>query len=105
MGRRVVDTFAVERSTGRLVGYSQVQVGAGAELGYQQDTLVLREHRGHGLGLRMKAASTLAVLAEAPEVTRIRTWNADDNAPMLAVNRALGYEVDAWMRDWQKVVA
>lgn len=104
MGRRVVDTYAVESATGRLVGYTQVQVGEGADLGYQQDTLVLREHRGHGLGLRLKAASTLAVMAELPAVTRIRTWNADDNVHMLAVNRQLGYEPDAWLREWQKVV-
>jgi hypothetical protein len=105
MGRRVVDTVAVEESTGRLVGYTQVQLPAGSAFAYQQDTLVLREHRGHGLGLRLKAATVLAMVAEVPEVTRVRTWNADDNAPMLAVNRALGYEADAWMRDWQKVVA
>ena len=42
--------------------------------------------------------------AELPDVTRIRTWNADDNLHMLAVNRQLGYEPDAWLREWQKVV-
>jgi GNAT superfamily N-acetyltransferase len=104
MGRRVVDTYAVEEATGRLVGYTQVQVGDGSDLGYQQDTLVLEEHRGHGLGLRLKAANTLAVMAELPAVTRIRTWNADDNVHMLAVNRQLGYQPDAWLREWQKVV-
>ena len=104
MGRRVVDTFAVEQATGSLVGYTQVQVGHPGDLAYQQDTLVVREHRGHGLGLRLKAASTLALMAELPDVTRIRTWNADDNVHMLAVNRELGYEADAWLRVWQKVV-
>ncbi|GAA2737077.1 GNAT family N-acetyltransferase [Pedococcus aerophilus] len=104
MGRRVADTFAVDESTGRLVGYTQVQVGAPPDLAYQQDTLVMREHRGHGLGLRLKAANTLAVMTELPEVTRIRTWNADDNLHMLAVNREIGYEQDAWLREWQKVV-
>lgn len=104
MGRRVVDTFAVEEATGRLVGYTQVQVGDPGDLAYQQDTLVVREHRGHGLGLRLKAANTLAVMAELPDVTRIRTWNAEDNRHMLAVNRELGYEADARLRVWQKVV-
>ncbi|MEO5981432.1 MAG: GNAT family N-acetyltransferase [Pedococcus sp.] len=104
MGRRVVDTFAVEQETGRLVGYTQVQVGCPGDLGYQQDTLVVREHRGHGLGLRLKAASTVAVMAELPDVTRIRTWNADDNLHMLAVNRELGSQADAWLRVWQKAV-
>ena len=103
MGRRVVDSFAVEEATGRLVGYTQVQVDH-AGVGHQQDTLVMREHRGHGLGLRLKAASTLAVMGELPSVGSIRTWNADDNLPMLTVNRAIGYERDAWLREWQKVV-
>ena len=104
MGRRVCDTFAVQPATGRLVGYTQVQVGSPADLAYQQDTLVMRGHRGHQLGLRLKAATTLAVLAELPQVTRIRTWNADDNLHMLAVNRELGYVPDAWLREWQKVL-
>ncbi|WP_406832131.1 GNAT family N-acetyltransferase [Pedococcus sp. KACC 23699] len=104
MNRRVVDTFAVEEATGRLVGFTQVQVGEPADLGYQQDTLVMREHRGHALGLRLKAANALALMAELPDVTRIRTWNAEDNRHMLAVNRELGYAPDAWLREWQKVM-
>ena len=104
MGRRVVDTFAVEEETGRLVGYTQVQVTtAEPEVAYQQDTLVMREHRGHRLGLRMKAASTLELMASSPASRVVRTWNADDNAPMLAVNGELGYVRDALLREWQKV--
>lgn len=105
MGRRVVDTFAVVEATGELVGYTQVQVPrANPVVGFQQDTLVTREHRGHRLGLRLKAAGTLALMQELPDTRSVRTWNADDNAPMLAVNRALGYVHDAMMREWQKVV-
>ncbi|MGA8979044.1 MAG: GNAT family N-acetyltransferase [Pedococcus sp.] len=103
MGRRVVDTFAVHGVTGELVGYTQVQVDRNG-LAYQQDTLVIRGHRGHGLGLRLKAACTLAVMDELPGVGGIRTWNADDNLPMLAVNREIGYVQDAWLREWQKVL-
>ena len=106
IGRRVVDTYAVHAATGELVGYTQVQVPrAQPEVGFQQDTLVMREHRGHGLGLRMKAAGTLALMQDSPATTSVRTWNADDNAPMLTVNRAIGYVHDAMMREWQKVVA
>lgn len=105
MGRRVVDTFAVEESTGRLVGYTQVQVTPGEErvIAYQQDTLVLREHRGHALGLRLKAANTLALMDEVPQAGAVRTWNAEENGPMLAVNAELGYVGDAFLRQWQKV--
>jgi GNAT superfamily N-acetyltransferase len=106
MGRRVVDTFAVHEATGELVGYTQVQVPRdNPVVGFQQDTLVMREHRGHRLGLRMKAAGTLALMQESPATKSVRTWNADDNAAMLAVNHALGYVHDAMMREWQKVVA
>lgn len=105
MGRRVVDTFAVHEASGELVGYTQVQVPGGhPEVAFQWDTLVMREHRGHRLGLRMKAASTLALMEECPATTSVRTWNAEENAPMLAVNRVVGYVHDAMMREWQKEV-
>jgi GNAT superfamily N-acetyltransferase len=104
MGRRVLDTFAVLEATGELVGYTQVQLPrADPGVGFQQDTPVMREHRGHRLGLRMKAAATLALMQESPATRSVRTWNADDNAPMLAVNGAIGYVHDAMMREWQKV--
>ena len=80
-----------------------VGVSAGSpDLGYQQDTLVLTEHRGHGLGLRLKAANVLRVMDELPQVTSVRTWNAASNTHMLAVNRRLGYVVDGYSREWQK---
>jgi MOSC domain-containing protein YiiM/GNAT superfamily N-acetyltransferase len=104
-GRRVVETFAVERATGHLVGYTQVQVPLDRpDVCYQQDTLVLREHRGHRLGIRMKAANALALEREAPGARFVRTWNAEHNEPMLAVNRELGWVADARLREWQKVL-
>jgi GNAT superfamily N-acetyltransferase len=105
MGRQVVETVARHVPSGRLVGYTQVQVSpATPTLGYQQDTLVVREHRGRRLGLRLKAANSAAVMEHLPVVTAVRTWNADDNTHMLAVNRRLGYTVDAHLCEWQKVV-
>ena len=106
IGRRVVDAYAQHEATGQLVGYTQVQVPqADPQVAFQQDTLVMREHRGHRLGLRMKAAGTLALMEGSPDTTSVRTWNADDNAAMLAVNRDLGFVHDGMMREWQKVVA
>lgn len=105
-GRRVVETAARHVPSGRLVGFTQVSVSAGEpELAYQQDTLVLREHRGHGLGLRLKAVNALRVMDELPAVASIRTWNAASNDHMLAVNRRLGYTVDGYSREWQKQTA
>lgn len=106
MDRTPFDAFAVEEATGRLVGYTQILLPRTTpEVAFQLDTLVMREHRGHRLGLRLKAANAMALMAQAPHVTAVRTWNADDNAHMLAVNRALGFRTDAVMREWQKVTS
>jgi RimJ/RimL family protein N-acetyltransferase len=85
------------------VGFTDLVVRPGApDLAVQSDTLVVREHRGHGLGLAMKLANLAALQREKPNVDRVRTWNADTNTPMLAVNRRMGFEVVGWSREWLK---
>jgi len=104
-GRRIIESVARDLPTGRLVGFTRVEVSPESpDRAYQQDTLVLREHRGHGLGARLKAANALLLMEALPTVRAIRTWNADSNRHMLAVNRALGYAVDGYSREWQKQV-
>lgn len=106
MGRTVLDTFAVHEGSGDVAGYTQIQVTqADPRVAYQQDTLVRAGHRGHGLGLRLKAVNTLRLLDDSPGSEVVRTWNADDNRHMLAVNRELGYVQDAFLREWQKLTA
>jgi GNAT superfamily N-acetyltransferase len=62
-----------------------------------RDTGVAREHRGRGLGVRIKAAATLQLLRDHPGVEHLYTFNAENNAPMIAVNRRLGYrEAAKW---------
>jgi GNAT superfamily N-acetyltransferase len=60
---------------------------------FQSGTIVLPEHRGHKLGLAMKAASHQALLERFPDAEWIVTGNADVNAAMNAVNDAFGYRV------------
>ena len=55
------------------------------------DTGVAREHRGRGLGLRLKADSTLWMLQDCPGADYVHTYNNQSNEHMLAVNRRLGY--------------
>ncbi|HTJ71974.1 MAG TPA: hypothetical protein VL551_30820 [Actinospica sp.] len=55
------------------------------------DTGVVRGHRGHGLGLRVKAAANLWLLEDRPSTRMIRTYNNNENHWMLAVNRTMGY--------------
>jgi RimJ/RimL family protein N-acetyltransferase len=102
--RAKVTTAARHDATGRLVGFTEVVVPLGApESSWQHDTLVMREHRGHGLGLAMKVANLWAVTERHPRVRTISTWNAGENAPMIAVNEKMGFAVEAhssyWLRD------
>ncbi len=106
MGRTVVGSYARHLASGRLVGYTTIQVPQDAPtLAYQHDTLVLAEHRGHGLGLALKVANHAVLAEELPEVRTVRTWNAVENAPMLAVNAVLGYAPSGYSREWQKHLA
>jgi GNAT superfamily N-acetyltransferase len=61
-------------------------------------TGVARQHRGHGLGLRLKAAATLWLAEDRPSTRWITTYNNDGNSWMLAVNRTLGYRAaEKWL--------
>ncbi|MGY2085862.1 GNAT family N-acetyltransferase [Blastococcus sp. SYSU DS0539] len=66
----------------------------------QGGTLVLREHRGHRLGARLKAAVLRDLAAQLPEVRRISTYNSDGNTPMVAVNEALGFVPAGHLSSW-----
>lgn len=102
-GRRTLTVVARDLSIGRLVGLTQLQVPPNdPTMAFQQDTLVLREARGNRLGLRLKARAALELAHDMPQVTRLLTWNADDNAHMLAVNADLGYVREGGLREWQK---
>lgn len=48
-------------------------------------------HRNQGIGRWLKAANALRVLAAHPDVEYVDTWNAGSNAPMLAINEAMGF--------------
>ncbi|MCX5194777.1 GNAT family N-acetyltransferase [Streptomyces sp. NBC_00249] len=57
----------------------------------QYDTVVVPAHRGHGLGRAVKLRMLAEAAARHPALRRIGTTVADENAPMRAVNEALGY--------------
>ncbi|MCX5192904.1 GNAT family N-acetyltransferase [Streptomyces sp. NBC_00249] len=85
-------TVAVVHDDGTMAGYTEILVPQGLPPRVQQyDTAVVPEHRGHGLGLWVKAAMVRRLRAEYPGVVEIETDNADDNAHMLAVNHRLGF--------------
>ncbi|MFJ8647750.1 GNAT family N-acetyltransferase [Streptomyces sp. NPDC093546] len=85
-------TIAAVHDDGTMAGYTEILLPQGSGPRAQQyDTAVVPAHRGHGLGLWVKAAMVCRLRAEHPGVVEIETDNADDNVHMLAVNRALGF--------------
>jgi GNAT superfamily N-acetyltransferase len=105
-GRTGLTTAVVHVPTGRLVGFTEIAVTGGGPrsdghaYAYQQDTLVLAEHRGHRLGMLLKVENLRLLARTALEVDRVVTWNADENRPMLAVNEALGFRHVATSGSW-----
>ena len=99
MVRRHQTTYRVlarHTATGAWAGMSLLCVDEFAPaVAFQEDTTVVRAHRGHRLGLLMKCEMLRWLAAERPEVGATDTWNATDNHHMIAVNERLGCRVIA----------
>lgn len=104
-GRTSVVAAARERSTGRLVGFTElVARPARPRMAEQWETLVLRAHRGRRLGLLVKVAALRRLAEEVPGARVVVTGNAVVNAPMIAVNEALGFVPAGTYSSWQRPV-
>lgn len=102
LGRTRVTTVAEHVATGEPVAYTMVDlVSDKPAVGYQEDTLVHADHRGHRLGMLVKAENLRRVAGHAPTVERLHTWNADENEHMLAINVALGFRPASHEGGWQ----
>jgi GNAT superfamily N-acetyltransferase len=92
----VYRVLARHRDTGAWAGHSLLCVDEfRPSIGFQEDTTVVREHRGHRLGLLMKADMLRWLSRERPEVAATDTWNDVTNQHMIAVNEELGGRVVA----------
>jgi GNAT superfamily N-acetyltransferase len=101
--REVLSVAAEHEASGRVVAFTELCVPRGApEVAYQQDTIVMPDHRGHRLGLAVKVANLAALVEDFPRTRRVVTWNAEDNPWMIAVNDALGCVVVAESLAWEK---
>ncbi|MFE6886766.1 GNAT family N-acetyltransferase [Streptomyces sp. NPDC057694] len=77
---------------GEYAGYTLILVMADQDgQVLQDDTLVVRAHRGHGLGAALKAANLARLVEAFPRSARVHTWVAGTNTAMLAVNRRFGF--------------
>jgi GNAT superfamily N-acetyltransferase len=99
---RTKHSTAAHAADGTMVAFTEaVTTVHDPDNAFQWDTLVRREDRGHRLGLLVKLANLDRLLAAAPEAKRIFTWNADVNAPMIAVNELMGFRVVRHEAAWR----
>ncbi len=101
-GEPFLCSVALHVPSGRLVAYTDLVVPEGGGKVEQHDTLVVKEHRGHRLGMLVKAENIRRLALIQPDATRILTWNADENEHMLAVNDAFGFRLHGLVGNWQK---
>jgi GNAT superfamily N-acetyltransferase len=87
---------------GEVAGFTELSLLPDSPAIEQWDTIVLAPHRGHRLGMRLKLANLVALADADPSRERIYTWNADENAHMLAINVALGFRPFAVESTWQR---
>jgi mycothiol synthase len=104
-GRQRWTVIAIERQSGDFAGYSEVSWHPNRpDTVSQGGTGVFPHFRGHGLGRWLKAAMIDKLIAERPIVDKIRTGNADSNAPMLKINHQLGFKPYISRSHWQMSV-
>jgi hypothetical protein len=94
---------ARHRDSGEMAGFTAVVVEEERpHLGFQEDTAVVRGHRGHRLGLRLKIEMLRLVREREPDIRQIDTWNALSNRHMIAVNEAIGCVVVGYGGELQR---
>jgi GNAT superfamily N-acetyltransferase len=88
--------IARHRATGEPAGITLCDVDEfSPSVAHQEDTSVVRAHRGHRLGLLLKLEMIDWLREVRPEVTATDTWNDQTNHHMIAVNEQLGTRVVA----------
>lgn len=101
---RTMLTTAVEHvPSGTLVGFTELSIPPEQERpSDQRDTLVLKEHRGHRLGLLLKLENLKFMAEKFPGHPSVNTFNAEENRPMLDVNEAIGFVSVGYAGAWKK---
>jgi GNAT superfamily N-acetyltransferase len=100
---QLVTAAARHEPSGRLAGFTRLSAPHDlAKAVGQWDTIVLREHRGHRLGMLLKVANLQQLDQAAPGHPSVLTWNAEENRPMLAVNEAVGFVPIGYEGAWKK---
>lgn len=92
---------ARRRTDGVFGGYSLLLVPHGADYAWQDDTLVMPEHRGHRLGAALKSTNYSRL---PDQVGLVHTWTAPTNTAMHRTNTALGFRVVEHLHEVEAVI-
>lgn len=68
----------------------------------QWATIVQKEHRGHRLGLAVKAHNLRAMQQDQPQARSISTCNEEHNGPMVDINVRLGFKPVELLAEFQR---
>ena len=94
--------IAVHKTSGAFAGYTQIKTqDLQPDLAWQWDTGVHPDHRNKGLGRWLKAELIRRIVDEFPEVSRVDTFNAGSNEPMLNINVEMGFTPVHISNTWQ----
>lgn len=105
-GNGYVVTAAEHVATGELAAMTMLlhPLDESREYAEQESTVVLRAHRGHRLGMLVKAVNARALLAAKPAARRVWTWNNEENPHMLAINVAMGFRPAGGCAEMQRTI-
>jgi len=104
-GRTALAAAIEHIPSGRLVAYNGLSVPNERSRPVDQGvTLVLKEHRGHRLGMLVKVSNIEQLQAFSPRSPFIMTGNAEENRPMLDVNEAVGFVPAGYAGAWKKTL-
>lgn len=97
--------MARHRRTGDWAGHSILCVDElRPGVAMQEDTTVVSQHRGHRLGMWLKATMLLWMRELGLDLVTIDTWNAESNDHMIGINEQLNYKIVARIFAYQKTV-
>ena len=85
-GQKVV----IERASGQFVGMSAISTDESAHTAYNLFTGVARAFRGRGLATAVKVTA-LRFARDEMQIKEVFTHHNDENDPMIAIDRKLGY--------------
>ncbi len=86
-------TLITREKDGRVSGLTEIEYDSReAHVVRQELTAVRPEFRGRGLGKWLKAQMIFYIKENYPEAEMVSTGNAEGNAPMLSINKRMGFK-------------